>query len=98
MADEADDGPFIDVERFSVWSKGEETMLGNTDTFRLCQLLVGKKRKNVSHEEIRDKQGKHEMSPDAIRQSVRALRQKLPDDLARLLVATEGYYCLDLPR
>lgn len=98
MADETNDDPFMDQDRFSVWWKGQEIILGNTDSFRLCQLLVDKKRKNVSHEEIRDKLDKPHMSPDAIRQSVWSLRQKLPDDLARMIVATEGYYCLDLPR
>ena len=94
---DSDDGPFIDWERFSIRFKGVKKKLGNTDLFRLVCEFIRRIGRKVSHEDIRDLQGKPDMTSGAIRQSVRQFRKKLPE-LAQYLASEDGYYLLDLPR
>jgi hypothetical protein len=90
---EHDDGFLvIEEDRFAISWNGTETELGNTDAFRLCLELVTRRHRNVSHEDIRVVLDKPDMSPEALRQAICALKHKLPTDLRDRIVADVGYY------
>ena len=91
----SDDLPVIDEDRFSIWWRGKETPLGNTERFTLVSRLIHSRGRKVLHLDICDLLDNPQMSPEAIRSAISKLRKKLPPELASRITSGNGFYLFD---
>lgn len=91
----SDDLPVIDEDRFSIWWRGKETSLGNTERFLLASRLIRSRGRKIEHLDICDLLDNPQMRPEAIRSAISKLRQKLPPELANRIKSGNGFYRFD---
>lgn len=95
------DSWYLDDDRFSLRHGDTEIRLGNTDLYRVCREFFTRRRRIVSHEDLREVLGKQDMTAEAVRQTVHRLREELRRQLPEMaidkkIVTAIGHYRFDI--